>query len=783
MKGNYEEKSQILAEEMAELLALREQMKKLREENPVQFISPMQHKFGAFGTSRELDPKTMITIMPPTPVQEATVASKSGDVEDDGLKETPPPAAITCSPMSIPAPTFGASSGDNDDSSVAVEPPTPTTLKVQGGFVIRIDDKQEDTSPRPQFSATGQVAHAQMVTQDVDRNDAGEVNSLTDDGKHDPSKFNEIFDNAIGGGFGELVKCVPPIVIPLSPTKKDKQQQDQQEPLVAEELIVTPLRMREMPTSPIANIGDKNENAIDADTQTNHNADVSNVVASIPSECDDNNPIDSVVLAASDTGKDIYEGDKDQEKENIENEVVTSITEVLTEGLQREGGETQKTKSNHVLATIIDDKAKTRDLSTPNTGPTMCFVDTPIDESSPLNIPIRVVERPSVYPAVSKPSGVFQPAPGMISSSSSNSSAEIATNKTTDVSQSDRNDEKFLGALNSHPDSVVPPRNLALHKNKMLTVDEMRNEFDAEMHSAIRQFGASELTSGSPINRATSPQPQGPTISACKKGVTTDVSIPIETNDIDTSAVVKTTTEIEAMIQDPIATSKKKKNKKKRGVMFADNIENVQVIPNTVITEDEARSLKEIATKTASSLPKHDENRESENSTSSSGGNDITVVGSPPLARLENKERRGEKSRGTIISSTLLSPASSTSSSYSTRDQMASSRSIPTQQEGGIIYDDNSEKDIIFTDDGESSTYYSDYNSDYYYNENMTPNTLTTYGENTPVGFDDSTANTNVNECGDSDNDSNRFTTLRENELQNKHFESWLSPDAQTQIA
>ena len=30
--------------------------------------------------------------------------------------------------------------------------------------------------------------------------------------------------------------------------------------------------------------------------------------------------------------------------------------------------------------------------------------------------------------------------------------------------------------------------------------------------------------------------------------------------------------------------------------------------------------------------------------------------------------------------------------------------------------------------------------ADYYYNENMTPNTLTTYGDNTPVGFEDSTA-------------------------------------------
>ena len=47
---------------MAQLSALREQMKKHREENPDYFMSPMQHKFGAFGTSRDLDPTNLVTM-------------------------------------------------------------------------------------------------------------------------------------------------------------------------------------------------------------------------------------------------------------------------------------------------------------------------------------------------------------------------------------------------------------------------------------------------------------------------------------------------------------------------------------------------------------------------------------------------------------------------------------------------------------------------------------------------------------------------------------------------
>jgi len=382
-------------------------------------------------------------------------------------------------------------------------------------------------------------------------------------------------------------------------------------------------------------------------------------------------------------------------------------------------------------------------------------LDTPVDEPSPVNIPIRVVERPAVYPAISNPSITFQPAQSIVYSNTKKSTA-------IDAATAENVEDKFLGGvLTSQPGNIVPPRNLALHKNKMLTADEMRKEFDTDMHIAIKTFGYGNID-GSPVNVAPITQ-----VHILPENMKIQTDLPTGSNDQSMHMISS-----EQTVQE--STPKAKKRQKKRGVMFAENIEDVKVIPNTVIGEEEARSLKEIASKKISmNIPVMNEKVDDKNSTRENG----SVIGSPPLARVEKKERRGERSRGTIISSSLLSPASSTSSSH--RDQLASSRSVPTQQEEKQTLNLNDindgdgarEADRSFTDD-ESSTFYTN-NSDYYYNESMTPNTLTTYGENTPMKFDDLDSGAKSNE-----EDIDRFVHIKENERQNKHFESWLSSDA-----
>ena len=570
--------SHMLAEEMSELLALREQMRKHREENPEHFFSPMQHKFGAFGTTRELDPANLVTIMPPTPVLKATSNTSATD-EDESLHSSPKTASV----HPVSSRVSMNRSVDHDESSLVVEPPTPTKLTVQDGYVVRVDAKHEENSPV------------------CDQDNLSET---------------------------------------LESTTSDKER-----------------------------------------------------------NCVENS------LRASIDSEDIEVG----------NEVIVNFTDVSLTG-NRENGTIEVNKGGKDSSAEVGHAPTCKESNVLRKGYKAAAADAKEEEDS---------------------------------------SNEIKNNEDGSVPETKSCGE---GVSSQSSDGVVPLHYLAVGENKILTADEMRKEFDADMHTAVQQFGITTISGSS------SSASQDVLISAPLDSVNTMLSPQVKANE---QKVQQEVINNEEMVCESVL--KTKGNSKKRGVMFADNIEDVKVIPNTVIGEEEAQSLKEIASKKKNNVNTSRQGDKEIDEDSSLASGNSNVIGSPPLTR------RGEKSRGTIISSTLLSPVSSTASSR--HDPLTSSGSIPTQQEkrefsdeSDICNNDEGEDNEAFADD-ESSAFYTD-NSDYYYDESMTPNTLTTYGENTPVGFEKEDGISELQNSQDLLIDANMksFATSGEREVQNNHF-------------
>ena len=324
----------------------------------------LQHKFGAFGTSRDVHPHSLV-VVPPTPVIDATTNADTVQVSQD----------------------------ENVKKRLAFELPPPSNSSSHFGDNMAMAEAEADNSPHTTLNNHMKVKSEAVV----------ECNSLTD-GKHDPQKFNEIFDRCMGGNFATLVHQVP-----LSTTPKSQ-------PLVT--------------------------------TQS------------------DNHLTDNSISIPFDT----------QLSPSISAAVVTSPTN----SMRKSTDDLKHVQHSDLSAPCIGiDKEIRRPQILELNGRTMDVV------------PIRVVERPSIYPAITDPGPIVTLSP----------------------SQSPKPDKslKFIENLGQDGvDQIVPPQNLALASESfrdgeyeiqhMITrrpsAQDLRKDLDTQMHESYAHLGNISVAPG-----------------------------------------------------------------------------------------------------------------------------------------------------------------------------------------------------------------------------------------------------------------------------------------------